>query len=916
MEELTKNFDNDYFNWRKLCQRTNASRIKILRALERDGCVEAAELLGEKPRYEFASRCNDCAGCAIMRTENGCGKCPGCTSRKGCYEYNRLCAKWDRAARNFHTSSVGTDTSSQFDLAIHDLSKYHDLVDKVKEMAIRLDVAVDKFPPEHPYSANPRYSQAKLDGDVQNEEAHLSKLESIMESHKVHRDRLTEVEEDLWNLQGGNEDLSVLLSPARTLTQTATARQLQAAFSVVTDASGLLGYQGGAGILDPRSKPSTYQAEDGSLVDDINSVKVPTVAETQPPIRNSKVTIYDDRRDHAVELDGHRTVVAGLKDKLFDVSACVETRRQEIARNLISLEEAMVLGDGETMDMADWIEVELRRIEDKLVALEKLETEVWDLTAKVTGVEARRIRCTEWKTWLSHMSDKMDHIKCEYWKFKRRAAPALPILTPAAVSATCSRARGHLEKVRLPNFSGRSEDYAEFKMLFQQLCGGEMYPSVIELTQLRQKIPKDAVQTIAGLTSPEEAWKRLDEVYGNRESAILSAIRKLRAFKPSKSADCDQVIEVARSVQRCRTILEAVRAMDEFHSDRETVACVIDSLPTTAQERWFHRRPAITETHIERSKALLVWLEEERRAAVSVHLHNLAKSHSLSQNTAPKTSGRAESSLSTQLSTDQGLTSGALHAAQGDGRPVAKPGVAGTVTTAEMARDVTSNRLASLTEKKLDECPVCKERHFYEKTWAKVVPTMKTRMLSTHLSSCPRFATMSSEEKMKTVVAQGACLHCSAWDHNRHKGVGGAQAGDPKCKLKSGAAECGGKHGLWYHGTASTLANTGSVVESCGHGCAKSSVRQPGLYEVYGVKMSAADGVDKTATVLVDPGSDTDYITHDFAASLGLVGTPYRACQQQQPGKRMQPWRGQLLWGYWLVDPLLSPPELHPFPWL
>ena len=39
--------------------------------------------------------------------------------------------------------------------------------------------------------------------------------------------------------------------------------------------------------------------------------------------------------------------------------------------------------------------------------------------------------------------------------------------------------------------------------------------------------------------------------------------------------------------------------------------------------------------------------------------------------------------------------------------------------------------------------------------------------------------------------------------------------------------------------------------------------------------MSAADGVDKAATVLVDPGSDTDYITHDFAASLGLVGTPY-----------------------------------------
>ena len=755
--------------------------------------------------------------------------------------------------------------------------KYHDLINKVKETAIRLDMAVDKFPPDHPYRTNPRYSQAKLDTDVQNEEAHLSKLESIMETHKVHRDRLTKVEEELWNLQGGNEDLSVLLSPSRTLTQTATARQLRAAFSEVMDPSGMFGFGEGAGLLDPGHKVSTHQGQDGSMLEDVNKLVIPAVADVLPPAKNPKVTLCDDKRDSTVEKETAepRTIVTVLKDKLFDVSACVETRRQEIARNLISLEEAMILGDGETMDVADWIKIELRRIEDKLLGLEKLETEVWDLTAKVTGVEARRIHCTSWKTWLSHMSDKMDTIKHEYWKFKRRAAPALPVLTPAAPTSVCSRTQGHLEKARLPNFSGRSEDYADFKSLFQQLCGGERYPSVIELTQLRQKIPKDAVQTIAGLTSPSEAWKRLDEIYGNRESAILSAIRKLRAFKPSKSADCDQVIEVARSVQRCQMVLEAVLAMDEFHSDRETVACVIDSLPATAQERWFHRGPAPTKTHVERSKALLVWLEEERRAAVSVHLHNLAKSHSAPQTMAPKVSNLLDSSLSTQVTTDQGLLSGAMHAAQEDSRAVAKLGIVGPVTTADSAREVMTGRLASLMERKLDGCPVCKERHYYEKTWAKVNPTMKTRMLSTHQSSCPKFATMSSEDKMKTVTAQGACLHCSAWDHNRHRGVGGASAGEPKCKFKNGAADCGGKHGLWYHGTASTLANTGSIVESCGHGCAKSSVRQPGMYEVHGVKMSAADGVDKAATVLVDPGSDTDYITHDFAASLGLVGTPY-----------------------------------------
>ena len=135
--------------------------------------------------------------------------------------------------------------------------------------------------------------------------------------------------------------------------------------------------------------------------------------------------------------------------------------------------------------------------------------------------------------------------------------------------------------------------------------------------------------TIAGLTSPVEAWRRLDEVYGNRESAILSAIRGLRAFKPNESSDCDQVIEVARAVQKCRTVLEAVSAMHEFHHDRETVACVIDCLPRTVQDRWFHRAKDLEEAHVERSEAMLEWLEGERRAAVAVHLHNVAKQHSI-----------------------------------------------------------------------------------------------------------------------------------------------------------------------------------------------------------------------------------------------------------------------------------------------
>ena len=172
-------------------------------------------------------------------------------------------------------------------------------------------------------------------------------------------------------------------------------------------------------------------------------------------------------------------------------------------------------------------------------------------------------------------------------------------------------------------------------MQFRELCGGEKYPAVIELTQLRQKIPKEAVCAIAGLTEPSQAWDRLDELFGNREAVILSTIRKLRGFRSSKSSPCEQVIEVVRAVQKCSTILTSMDALHELHTDRETTASVIDMLPASSQERWFHRRPDSCETPTQRCKSMIEWLEEERKAAVAVHLHNIAKTSQI-----PSGSGR------------------------------------------------------------------------------------------------------------------------------------------------------------------------------------------------------------------------------------------------------------------------------------
>ena len=159
-------------------------------------------------------------------------------------------------------------------------------------------------------------------------------------------------------------------------------------------------------------------------------------------------------------------------------------------------------------------------------------------------------------------------------------------------------------------------------------------------------------------------------------------------------------------------------ALHEFHNDRETSAAVIDLLPATAQDRWFHRGPSPNEIQFQRSVALLHWLEEERRVAVMIHLNNLAKQHSVSVAASSKTAVKPESSLGLSGSTDQGLVSGVMLAQRSRDEveaPKVNPpaGPSGPVVTAEQAEDVTARYLANLVEKKMDSCPLCKTRHFY-----------------------------------------------------------------------------------------------------------------------------------------------------------------------------------------------------------
>ena len=196
------------------------------------------------------------------------------------------------------------------------------------------------------------------------------------------------------------------------------------------------------------------------------------------------------------------------KDRLFRVKQLVATRSQILSQDLdLIIARLPDTYDGPT----DWVQVEVRMCQQRMTELEELESTAWTEIDQVEGRSSQRLRIEKWRDWLARQTDKTRKIKSWIW-----GAPAAasgdrvpPDIRPRQI--------GHVEKVKLPTFSGRQADFTEFRSQFRELCRGERYTPVLEMAQLRTKLPKEALALLVGLQCPEEAWKRMEELYGNRE---------------------------------------------------------------------------------------------------------------------------------------------------------------------------------------------------------------------------------------------------------------------------------------------------------------------------------------------------------------------------------------------------------------
>ena len=162
------------------------------------------------------------------------------------------------------------------------------------------------------------------------------------------------------------------------------------------------------------------------------------------------------------------------------IKTLVAVRSQSLAQDI---SELLSRANSATGVSIRWLEQETNDVKNRLDLLEELESAAWSRVGRIEGSTARTLRMTRWTAWKTRQTDQIRRVKSLSWELCQREARE----DRAGPSTSCGRSAGHVEKVKLPTFTGNQEDFAEFKSQFRELCRGERYTPILEMAQLDSK---------------------------------------------------------------------------------------------------------------------------------------------------------------------------------------------------------------------------------------------------------------------------------------------------------------------------------------------------------------------------------------------------------------------------------------------
>ena len=849
---------------------------------------EACALPLERQRLE--ARCGVCAGCVRMKSEKGCHFCNGCKTKKGCIHLSRQCSQWPLkpTLRASSTSSIGSrdlgDLGDETSLLKEAITKVgaitEDLVEKINEMP--------RGHPIHNTSLCKKAVQEQTEGELEA----ANEAVCMAEGWQEEINRLQEVEgfEDLDDIsshtgdrllaQAIGEGIPFIAQPGHNssmlhsiggdqnnmevLSRGATTNPTERANLPVL----LEDVENLSPRLQPREERRVEAPERHDARRDIprgrsNSLNAMSVIREIPrrpqPDRSQS---YTPGRDHGAILWG---MAQGAEVRRGEYEE--EIQRWERFVNRRADANAISTRDIERADKG------LQAVREGLRNLSFQEEEIAGHYLEIMGEGPAMNHLNTWKEWYMRMRGRISATRDKLESPDFMVPPTPPSRRPEAPRSTPVR-RGQLERVKLPSFSGKIEDWPDFRATFKELVGAEGYEPIIELTQLRSRLPHKVAELLQGIRDPVLAWERLDEKFGDQSQVIIATMNKLHSTQLPKGSQAVQVEALATAIQRARTILASIGAERDLFSDLATLGVLILKLPQVVQDRWLLRKDDMQPTldRYEEGNEFLKWLERERKAAVASQLLALRAESKKNGGGGPNLNqGGQRQSDTTEAHAN--LVTGNEEREQVVTPPVGGGRTGSQGNTGARRGPTTEAEVADWKAKALTasgKCPLCNQAHSYPRKFPGTQLATQ-QWPSSRLASCPKFKASSVADRARAVEAQSACALCTSWLHKDEKcRMRGKESS--KCRIKQGEVACMGDHHEDLHGSKSSYCHTNLTA---GSGSSKDMGDGPGLFEVQQVKVSGSKESDQScqATVFMDPGSDTNLISERLAAKLKLPGT-------------------------------------------
>ena len=874
MEDLAAKQRSRRANIRKI----RKVRQALLISLAEDGNEIAKEILQYQDNPEKQVRCREepiCHGCLMLRDRGRCASCVGCIILKNCVEDRRRCAYWADVSKPYTSGTSISAASSVFTDNVEYMAKMEAIFEVIERETEEQETLLESVPVEEDRErarADPIHGESRVRKDFEIEEYFRARLRNLVTAHQDNLNRLADVDAELEDLGLGTnagDEMTEPTLPALAVPEPrgAGSRAVRGnVFSLV--ASEPIDLPGRAGELGGEGQGAAFS------LPDLTGRRQPSVIFTVPRAPARRIP---ERAAIADPPEGRQTMAGFVPFSGRDLVADerrVEAKQELIEHKLGAVEELLRESSPAWSDLQmESVGRDLGAVEAKLEDLSEVEVELTRTIELYRSLNAAQQRKIHQAAWFRMIQARCGVARRLLFTLRGASAPSRP----------GSAATSHLERVQLPVFSGQMAEYPEFRGTFRELAAG--YSDILELAQLRNKLHREGKAVIDGILDIKVAWQLLDERFGNEEVALISTLRTMQEFRTTKSTGPGMIEELATAVQRCTATLARLGRSEEFLHDRATTAAVIDQLPPAAKERWFQQDGLAQMRQSAKAALLLTWLARECSAAVTANLEALTRPPRPQPAPRPSpnpttTAVQHVGALMTgaTVETPQGGQTGAGRGAGALGSAAGGGGGRGiNVVDQSTANAVASRRTEQLVKRKVDLCVICQTQHFYQKKWDQVVGQPSARMISTFMSSCPTFLALQMAERLAKVRSQNICMRCSSWEHRTetHRNRGVLSTGPIRCNHKDTTGTvCGQEHGAWIHAVGSMTGTSHSATTQPMVSAGDPGLH-PALYEVVEATVGSLHHSEKMgAAVLIDGGSDTDFITEKFAEKLGLAGTP------------------------------------------